>query len=185
MSYIIRNYGATVDVPFKNGHILMQRDGCIVTNNVEEANAFSGIPGVSVVKQPGTVDVIPPPAPEPEKEIDYQKMLKKAVLELAKERGLEVPKKATKAILIELLIADDEKLKEEADESDEGEQPDEDEIQSGLKSLIGGDSEESFDEYEDEIMARCKAANIDHEDYDTWKEAELAVRETEDKKDES
>lgn len=119
MSYVIRNYGAAQDVPFRSGHITIQRDGCIVTNNLEEVNAFSGVPGISVVKQPGTVDVAPP-APEPVLEpIDYTKLLKRELLALAEERGLTVPSGATKADVIELLEEWDEQQAESEEEQQE------------------------------------------------------------------
>lgn len=122
MSYVIRNYGPTRELPFKNQHITMVRDQAIVTNDLEMVQALSGQPMINVSKQPGTVPPASAPAPAPiaepiEEELDYNKMKKRELLELAEERSIKMPEKITKKELIELLSTPSEK--EDEDENEE------------------------------------------------------------------
>ena len=65
------------------------------------------------------------------------------------------------------------------DSEDEEEEPSED---VELSDLDEDNDDEDFETFEDEISLRCKKAGLDSGDYDTWKEAELAVRKKKTKK---
>ncbi len=78
----------------------------------------------------------------------------------------------------------DEDFDEDGGE-DEGENEGEDAETNGteeLAELTKKDDNEDFEEYSGEITERCEEEHIDPDDFDTWKEAELAVRKATSKK---
>lgn len=113
MSYVIRNYGPSKQLPFKNQHISISRDAAIVTDDLEVVQALSGQSMINISKQPGTMTLVPALTPafvtEPIVENNnYKKTKKRELLELAEERSIEVPEKITKKELIELLCTPSE-----------------------------------------------------------------------------
>lgn len=70
MGYVIRNYGETRQIPFKNGFISIGREQAIETDDPEVVSALSGIPQVNVAAQPGTIVTSPPSEPPVAEEIE-------------------------------------------------------------------------------------------------------------------
>lgn len=135
--FVIRNYGPSRKVPYKDMHVFIGQDKAIETDDAELANAFASVPKVTVKARPGVpTSPVPVSTPDPEKgvidepvedddfdepvedddefdgeddddeedeSIDYDSMLKRDLLTLARERDVDLPEKITKKDLIELL----------------------------------------------------------------------------------
>jgi hypothetical protein len=114
MAYVIRNYGPTRQLPYKNQYITITNDGAIETNDEEMVNVLRTYPKIHVSGQKDLV--VPSPSPiaveivveeviteEIQNEIPYENMTKRQLVNLAQEKSIKVPKIISKSALIKLI----------------------------------------------------------------------------------
>ena len=111
--YIIRNYGPSAQIPYKDKSITITSDVVIETDDPELVSAASSIPNIHVTTRPGAKAVAPPKVEEPissetegvaEEPVDFESMTVAALKELAVEKGIELPTRVKKAEIVELLL---------------------------------------------------------------------------------
>jgi len=104
--FIIRNYGNSRTLPYKDKNYFIARDGIIETNDAELAGSLKTIPLLHVSGKPDDIpeNSVSTPLPTPQYDLESCRTMKKReLLEVAQQLDIELPEKVTKNELLNLI----------------------------------------------------------------------------------